>query len=96
VDAAAGPPVRMPGGEFFDTEEMAPTALRRLAASLAGLQFAVESADAAPTPDAREGLVERRKLVEAGLAAWRNVLASEEPKADRALMKAGTPPLTAE
>jgi len=96
VDAAAGPPVRMPGGEFFDTEEMAPTALRRLAASLAGLQLAVESADAAPTPDAREGLVERRKLVEAGLAAWRNVLASEEPKADRALMKAGTPPLTAE
>ncbi len=55
VDAAAGPPARTPGGEFFEAEEFAPTTLRSLAASLAGLQSAVESADAAPTEDARAG-----------------------------------------
>jgi hypothetical protein len=74
---------------------MAPTSLRKLAASPSGLQSAVESADSTPTPDARAGLAARRKMTEEGLARWRDVLASEKPKADEALRQAGLAPLGA-
>jgi len=73
-----------------------PTTLRRLAVTLSGLHSAVQSADAAPTPDAVTGLAERRKLVATGLARWQDVLATELPKANRALAAAGLPPLTTE
>lgn len=85
VDHAAGPPIRTAGEEFFDDEEIAPTTLRRLATSLAGLQAAVESADSAPTPDARTGFAERRKMVDEGLARWKDVLTKEKPKVDAIL-----------
>ena len=96
IDRAAGPPVRSRSEEFFETEEMAPTALRRLSTSLSGLQSAVESADAAPTPDARTGFAERRKLVDEGLARWNDLLAKEKPKVDDALKAAGAAPLKAD
>ena len=86
----------VPGEEFFDTEEVDPTTLRRLAVTLSGLQSAVESADAAPTPDAVTGFAERRKLVATGLARWQDVLATELPKANRSLEAAGLSPLKAE
>jgi hypothetical protein len=93
LDRAAGPPVLAPGEEFFDTEEIAPTTLRRLATSLSGLQSAVESADAAPTPDALTGFAARRKLVDDGLARWRIFLAIDLPEANKSLEAAGFPPL---
>jgi photosystem II stability/assembly factor-like uncharacterized protein len=96
LDRAAGPTVRTPIGEFYETEEIDPTTLRRLAASLAGLQSAVESADAAPTEDARAGLAARRKMVEEGLARWKDVLATEVPKVGAALRAAGLEPLKAD
>jgi photosystem II stability/assembly factor-like uncharacterized protein len=96
VDRAAGPPILLPGEEFFDTEEVDPTSLRRLSVSLSGLQSAVESADAAPTPDAVTGFAERRKLVASGLARWQDLLASDLPKANRSLEAAGLSPLKAE
>ena len=96
VDRAAGPPILVPGEEFFDTEEIDPTSLRRLAVTLSGLQSAVESADAAPTPDYITGFAERRKMVSSGLARWQDVLASELPKANRSLEAAGLSPLKTE
>jgi hypothetical protein len=96
VDRAAGPPIVVPGEEFFDTEEVDPTTLRRLAFTLSGFQSAVESADAAPTPDAVTGFAERRKTVAAGLARWRDVLASDLPKANKSLEAAGLSPLEPE
>jgi hypothetical protein len=86
----------LPGEEFFDTEEVAPTTLRRLSFSLSGLQSAVESADAAPTPDAITGFAERRQLVAEGLARWRDLLASDLPKANKSLEAAGLSPLETE
>jgi hypothetical protein len=74
IDRAAGPPILVPGEEVFDTEEVEPTTLRRLSVTLSGLQSAVQSADAGPTPDAVTGLAERRKLVATGLARWQEVL----------------------
>jgi len=96
LDRAAGPPVHTAGEEFLTNEEIVPTTLRRLSASLAGLQSAVESADAAPTPDARTGFAERQKMVEEGLERWRDVLGTELPKVNVALAGAGLEPLKIE
>jgi photosystem II stability/assembly factor-like uncharacterized protein len=74
IDRAAGAPILVPGEEYFDTEDVDPTTLRRLSVTLSGLQSAVQSADAGPTPDAVTGLAERRKLVATGLARWQEVL----------------------
>ena len=94
VHRAAGEPAA-PSDDDWDDED-APTTLHGLATSLAGLYSAVESADAAPTEDARAGLVVRRKMVEEGLARWRDVLLTEKPKADEALKRAGLAPLKAD
>jgi photosystem II stability/assembly factor-like uncharacterized protein len=96
IDRAAGPPILVPGEEVFDTEEIDPTTLRRLAVTLSGLQSAVESADAAPTPDAITGFAERRKMVATGLARWQDVLARDLPKANKSLEAAGLSPLKPE
>ena len=96
IDLGFDPSILLPGEEFFDTEEVDPTSLRRLSFSLSGLQSAVESADAAPTPDAITGFAERRKLVTEGLARWRDLLASDLPKANKSLEAAGLSPLKAE
>jgi photosystem II stability/assembly factor-like uncharacterized protein len=70
IDRAAGPPPSESGSEYLESQGADPANLRRLAASLAELQSAVESADAAPTADAVTGFGERGKLVASGLARW--------------------------
>jgi photosystem II stability/assembly factor-like uncharacterized protein len=96
LDRAAGPALPAAGEEFFEAEEASPTSLRRLSISLSGLQSAVESADAAPTPDAQTGFARRRKMVSEGLAGWQDLLATDLPKANKALETAGLPPLKPE
>jgi photosystem II stability/assembly factor-like uncharacterized protein len=81
IDLAAGPPMLGPSEEYFDPGGLSPTSLRRLSRSLSQLQTAIESADAAPTPDALAGFAERRKLVDQGLARWNAVLTTDAPKA---------------
>jgi hypothetical protein len=95
VDGAAGPPILFPGEEFFDTEEIPATTLRRLSTALAGLQGAVESADRAPTPDAAAGFEARRKMTEEGLARWQGVVSGDLPRANAALAATGLPALEA-
>jgi hypothetical protein len=46
------------------------TSLRFLEAALQKLEAAVDGADAAPTPDAREGWAKLRPVAEATLRAW--------------------------
>ncbi len=89
IDGLAGPPVAEAGEEFGDTEEFPLATLRRLSISLASLAYAVESADAAPTPDALTGFAGWKKLVEIGLSRWRGFLASDLPKANQALEAEG-------
>ena len=93
LDRAAGPPAPGSGEDFWDTEEIDPVSLRRLATSLSGLQYAVESADAAPTPDALTGLSLRKKMADEGLARWRDVVVKELPDVNRSLEAAGLAPL---
>ncbi len=94
VDAAAGPP--LPYEEYWDIDEIPQNTLRRAASSLAHLESAVQSADAAPTPDALTGLAERKKLLGDALARWRGVLADDLPKLNGSLTAAGIPPLVTE
>ncbi len=91
LEPVAGPPVRPE--EFYNLSDAAPTSLLRLTVSLSRFQGAVESADAAPTPDAVTGFGQRGEAVEQGLAAWRAFGAAEVPKANRALAAAGLPAL---
>ncbi|MEO7796084.1 MAG: hypothetical protein ABIV06_15045, partial [Thermoanaerobaculia bacterium] len=48
-------------------------------------------ADAAPSPDARQGLATTRAFVEAVERAWKTVVERELPQLDRRLQAAGAP-----
>jgi hypothetical protein len=56
----------------------------------------VESADAAPTPDAIAGFAWREERVAKGLSDWRELVASRLPKTNRVLEAAGLAPLRAQ
>jgi photosystem II stability/assembly factor-like uncharacterized protein len=92
--AVAGP--ALDPEEAYDLAGAAPTSLLRLSVELSRFQAAVESADAAPTPDAVAGFAWRRERVAAGLARWREFLASRLPKANRVLEAEGRAPLRAD
>jgi photosystem II stability/assembly factor-like uncharacterized protein len=91
LEDAAGPPAE--SEEFFEENEASPTNLRRIAARLARYERTVESADAAPTPDAEAALAQRREETAAGLAHWRGFLEKELPAVNSALRAAGMPVL---
>ena len=94
LDAAAGP--EADSEEYFDESSVSPTNLRRVASVLSRFQRSVESADAAPTPDALAGFEIRREDAGKALAAWREFLRAEVPALDRALESAGLPSLSVE
>ena len=62
-----------------------------VAGTLAGLAQAVDGADAAPSPDARQGLAATRPLVDAVERSWKQVLRRELPALQRELRAAGVP-----
>jgi photosystem II stability/assembly factor-like uncharacterized protein len=79
--------------QFYLLADAEPTSLLRLTVVLSRFQGSVESADAAPTPDAVTGFGQRRDAVEQGLSGWRAFLGAELPKTNRALEAAGLPAL---
>jgi photosystem II stability/assembly factor-like uncharacterized protein len=91
LEPVAGPDVRPEA--FYNLADAAPVSLLRLYVSLGRLQGAVESADAAPTPDAVAGFAERREGVGHGLTAWKVFLGDRLPATNRALAAAGLPAL---
>lgn len=58
---------------------------------LANLAEAVDGADAAPSPDARQGLEATRPLVDAVERAWEAVVEQELPRMERRLRAVGAP-----
>jgi hypothetical protein len=82
--------------EAYDLAGAAPTSLLRLSVDLARFQGAVESADAAPTADAAAGFAWRKERVAAGLASWRDFVATRLPKTNRVLESEGLAPLRAD
>ena len=91
VDAAAGPAISPE--EFYDVSQAGPTTLLRLVVSLARLQGAIESADAAPTADAVAGFAQRQEALEQGLARWNGLVRTALPKLNATLGAAGLPAL---
>ena len=67
--------------------------LNYLAGALASLERAVESADAAPTPDTRTGFKRQSELLQPVLHRWRQVQLVDLPQLNAALQNAGLAPL---
>ncbi len=61
---------------------------------LSDLAQAVDGADAAPSPDARQGLLAARRVVDAVERSWSRVLEKELPALDRRLRAAGALPFS--
>ncbi|HKT31046.1 MAG TPA: hypothetical protein VJS89_00980 [Gammaproteobacteria bacterium] len=61
--------------------------------AFATLARAVESADAAPTPDMRRGFAEQRKLLAPVMQQWRQLQLTDLPQLSAALQSAGLEPL---
>jgi photosystem II stability/assembly factor-like uncharacterized protein len=80
---------------FYNLLDAAPESLLRLNAVLARFQQTVESADAAPTPDALTGFGQRREALGRGLAAWNRFVESRLPEVNRALRAGGLAELRA-
>ncbi len=91
VDAAAGPAISPE--EFYDVSQAGPTTLLRLVVSLARLQGAIESADAAPTADAVAGFAQQQEALEQGLTRWNGLVRTALPKLNATLGAAGLPAL---
>ena len=69
--------------------------LRWLSGSLAKLREAVEGADVAPSPDARDALAKLSPMVDATLAAWERFVHTDVPALNAKLSGAGRKPLEA-
>jgi photosystem II stability/assembly factor-like uncharacterized protein len=69
------------------------TSLRALGSRLDALASAVDGADAAPSPDARQGYSQTEKLVAQGLAEWERLRTGTLLRLDRDLKRAGQPPI---
>ncbi|HEY6195479.1 MAG TPA: hypothetical protein VI504_10585 [Candidatus Eisenbacteria bacterium] len=67
--------------------------LRWLAGALGNLREAVEGADVAPSPDAREGVAKLLPMVDAAIAAWEKFVATELPALNAKLTGAGMKPI---
>jgi hypothetical protein len=87
LETLAGPSLDSEG--YFDESRVDPINLRRLSGTLSRFERTVESADAAPTPDALTGFGNRRADAEAGLARWREFREAELPRVNAALESAG-------
>ncbi len=79
-DSVGVPPVNLENLNYFE-------------GALANLEQAVESADAAPTPDARTGFKRQQKLLAPVMHQWRQLQLVDLPQLNAALQNAGRAPL---
>jgi photosystem II stability/assembly factor-like uncharacterized protein len=96
MEEIAGPSGPPSLEELFEESSGPQKSLRRLSTTLTRFQYAVESADAAPTADALAGWRHHHQEVSDSLAAWRELLESGLPRLNRSLESAGLSPLTKE
>jgi hypothetical protein len=92
LDAVAGSPPADPDNSVG----VPPASMQNLnyfADTLTDLENAVESADAAPTPDARTGFKLQSKALEPVMQKWRQLQLTDLPQMNAALQKAGQPAL---
>ncbi len=88
LDTIAGPPPATPEEDFFGEPTIDPATLRRLATAFQQLARAVESADAAPTPDLISGFHQRQDALNQTLPRWEAVIKTDLPQLNSALASA--------
>ena len=91
LDEIAGPPPATPEEDFFGEPAVDLASLRRIAAAFQQLARAVESADAAPTPDLVSGFQQRRDMLSRALPRWEALLRENLPRLNDSLAAAGLP-----
>jgi hypothetical protein len=96
LDAIAGPPPATPEEDFFAEPAVDQATLRRLAAAYQQLARAVESADAAPTPDLLSGLRQREEALSRALSRWEAILREDLPRLNAALTAEAITPVKVE
>ncbi len=96
LESVAGPSGPLTAEELFGEGGDPNATLRRLSTVLSRFQAAVESADAAPTPDALTGWRHHRENVSRTLAAWKEVVEVDSSRLNRALEGSGLPSIKVE
>ena len=91
LDAIAGPPPASPEEDFFAEPPIDPSTLRRLATAFQQLARAIESADAAPTPDLVSGFHQRQESLSHSLPRWESLRRADLPRLNNSLSSAGLP-----
>jgi photosystem II stability/assembly factor-like uncharacterized protein len=81
-------------GEFGPSEDL--TSLRYLAGALGELEYVVESADAAPTPDAIKAFHQRQQVMESTFDAWQEIKLKDMPLLNSLLRQAKLPAISIE
>jgi photosystem II stability/assembly factor-like uncharacterized protein len=94
LDTIAGPPPASPEEDFFGEPAVDLASIRRLGASLQQLASAVESSDAAPTPDLLSGFQQRKAMFEKTLPRWEAFLKEDLPRLNQSLASSGLGPIT--
>ncbi len=79
-------------GEFGPSNDF--TSLRYLDSSLGQLEYVVESADAAPTPDAMKAFHQKQQVTQSTLGVWREIKTRDLPKLNSLLRQAKVPAVT--
>ena len=87
-------PTTNPGDAFlFPPKQI--NSLRWLSGALGSLREAVDGADAAPSPDARDGFAKLSAMVDATLGAWERFATTDLPALNAKLGAAGLKPIEA-
>jgi photosystem II stability/assembly factor-like uncharacterized protein len=94
--AITGPPPASPEEDFFAEPPIPHETLRRLATSFQQLARAVESADAAPTPDLLSGYHQRHETLSRTLPRWEALLREDLPRLNAALSAEAIGPVKVE
>ena len=89
LDSIAGPPPATPEEDFFGEPTIDLSTLRRLATAFQQLARAVESADAAPTPDLLSGFHQRQESLSRTLPRWETLLRTDLIRLNEVLSSAG-------
>ncbi len=91
LDLIAGSPPASPEEDFYAEPAIDLATLRRLSSSLQQLARAVESADAAPTPDLVSGFRQRQESLNQTLPRWQSLLQTDVPHLNVSLSSASLP-----
>ena len=79
-------------GEFGPSKDF--TSLRYLDSSLGQLEHVVESADAAPTPDAIKAFHQKQQVMKSTLGVWREIKTRDIPELNSLLRQAKLPTIS--